>query len=90
MDEGYTVHVGTDAQYIAIYTPAHPESDAGDHKVIGKLNHIAIIVDDLTQFRTKAEALGLSPFSDRHYLDNQRSFYIKDTDGVEFEIVSYD
>ena len=36
------------------------------------------------------EALGLTPFNDRHYLDNQRSFYIKDAHGVEFEIVSYD
>lgn len=91
MDAGYTVHVGTDTQYIALYTPAAPQADTmSDHTVIGKLNHIAITVKDLAQFRAKAEALGLLPFNDRHYLDNQHSFYIKDTDGVEFEIVSYD
>jgi len=91
MDEGYTVHVGTDTQYIALYSPSAPQPDkTSDHTVIGKLNHIAITVDDLAEFRTKSEALGFTPFHDRHYLDDQYSFYIKDTDGVEFEIISYD
>ena len=90
MNDGYTVHVGSDTQYLALYAPPSPIKKINDDKAINMLNHIAINVEDLETVKTKAAALGYAPFNDRQYLDNQKSFYFLDDDGIEFEIVNYD
>jgi len=91
MDDGYTYHVGTDLQYIALYAPLNPAPSLGDDvKTIGKLNHIAVTVDNLKDMELKVRALGYEPFNFRQYLDQQNCFYFRDEDGIEFEIIAYD
>ena len=46
--DGRTVHVGTEDDYLALYTmpDAAPQNDSSYSRVAG-LNHIALVVDDL-------------------------------------------
>lgn len=89
---GYTVHVGTDDSYIAVYSgsdPAQtvPKADAS-YQMRGGLNHIGVVVDDLDATEAKVKALGLVPHSHADYEPGQR-FYFHDADGVEIEVISY-
>jgi len=89
-NDGYTVHVGTDSDYVALYRSASDPavvSDAGEQ--LNGLNHIAIVVDDLDEAERRVRACGLEPFSFGDY-DPGRRFYFLDPDGVEFEIVTYE
>lgn len=85
-DGGYTVHVGNEDHYLAVYRTA-----AGGKVEHGKgrpLNHLGIVVDDLEGTERKAIALGLAPFNHMDYAPGRR-FYFFDADGIEYEIVSY-
>ena len=84
---GYTVHVGSDAQYIALYTP--PGRDHATTFAKGRpLNHIGVEVEDLEATEAKVTAAGLTPFSHGDYAPGRR-FYFLDPDGIEYEVVSY-
>lgn len=88
-DDGYTVHVGTDDAYLALYRPSSaPAAITDGVGQINGLNHVAIVVDDLDEIERRVRATGLEPFSFGDY-DPGRRFYFLDTDGVEFEVVSY-
>lgn len=83
---GRTIHVGTDADYVALYC-----GDAGSTARHAKglpLNHVGIEVDDLDATEAKVIAAGLLPFSHGDYEPGRR-FYFFDPDGIEYEIVSY-
>lgn len=85
---GYYVHVGSDDQYIALYTAG---SSIRSLETFGKgkpLNHIGVEVDDLDAAEARVVAAGLSPFSHADYEPGQR-FYFLDLDGIEYEVVSY-
>jgi catechol 2,3-dioxygenase-like lactoylglutathione lyase family enzyme len=88
LDNGFTVHVGDERFYLALY------SRNGDHtsdEIFGKgrpLNHIAIAVEDLDAIEARVVAAGLIPFNHGDYAPGRR-FYFLDFDGIEFEIVSY-
>jgi|GEM_PF-593633 len=90
--DGYTVHLGSDDHYLALYRPArsavvpNPATDAGP--VVNGLNHVAVVVDDLDAVEARVEAAGLHPFSHGDY-DPGRRFYFLDHDGIEYEVVSY-
>ncbi|MFC4293163.1 VOC family protein [Sphingorhabdus arenilitoris] len=88
MDNGYTVHVGTDTCYIALYTKLGRDYAVNEFDKGQPLNHVAIIVDDLTAVESKVAAAGLIPFGHDDY-DPGRRFYFYDYDGIEFEVVSY-
>jgi glyoxylase I family protein len=86
--EGFTIHVGSATNYIALYT-----GPGGQHRDVhwGKgvpLNHVAFVVDDLDVAEQRAIALGLIPFAHGDYAPGRR-FYVFDHDGIEYEIVSY-
>ena len=84
---GYTVHVGSDSSYLALYTTDETRCEARFPK--GRpLNHIGVQVDDLDAVDAKAVALGMTPFNHDNYAPGRR-FYLLDPDGIEFEIVSY-
>ena len=85
---GRTVHVGSEAQYLAFYTGRGvPYPD--DQFAKGRpLNHVAIEVDDLDAVEAKLVDAGLTPFSHGDYEPGRR-FYFFDPDGIEFEVVSY-
>ena len=88
MANGRTVHVGTDAQYLAFYSPADPARDAPGWPKGLPLNHVAIEVDDLDAIERKVVEEGLEPFSHGDYEPGRR-FYFFDPNGIEFEVVSY-
>ena len=89
MDNGYTVHVGTDAQYLALYATGTPaKSGEENYKTVNGLNHIAITVDDLQEIETRVRRAGYKPHNFGHYEPGHR-FYFNDHDDIEFEIVCY-
>lgn len=88
---GYTVHVGTDDSYVAVYSgpgeQAVPKQDAS-YVTRGGLNHIGVVVHDLDAVEARVKELGLTPHSHGDYEPGKR-FYFHDKDGVEIEVVSY-
>jgi len=88
LNGGRTVHVGTDGQYLALYSA--PDGDGaprGWAKGV-PLNHVALEVDDLDAVERRVAAAGLTPFAHGDYEPGRR-FYFFDPDGIEFEVVSY-
>jgi catechol 2,3-dioxygenase-like lactoylglutathione lyase family enzyme len=83
---GETIHVGSDADYIALYTRGAPVADRFAKGV--PLNHIGLVVPDLDAAEAVVRAAGLEPFSHADYEPGRR-FYFFDWDGIEFELVSY-
>ncbi|KJZ20969.1 VOC family protein [Loktanella sp. S4079] len=90
--QGYTVHVGTDDSYVAVYSGKDPKqvvpkSDAS-YATRGAINHIGIVVDDIDVIEEKTIAMGYTPQNHADYEPGRR-FYFADDDGVEFEVISY-
>ncbi len=85
MKYGRTIHVGTAAQYVALYTGDHVK---GEYAKGAPLNHIALQVDDLEAAEAVVVEAGLEPVNHGDYEPGRR-FYFSDWDGIEFEIVSY-
>ncbi|MEL7482198.1 MAG: VOC family protein [Pseudomonadota bacterium] len=93
MGGGYTVHVGTDTDYLALYRPADPSRLEPFQKVrasgrVGGLNHIALTVDDLEDAETRILEAGFETLNHADYAPGRR-FYFYDHDGIEYEVVSY-
>lgn len=89
MDGGYTVHVGSEQSYLALYNAkSMQENTYRSHTSLNNLNHIGIVVDDLNAYEEKARELGLKPESFKDYHVN-KSFYVTDEFGLEIEIISY-
>ncbi len=82
---GWTIHVGTDRDYLAVYTHDRPIERYAKG---APLNHIGLVVDDLDAAEAVVAAAGLIPFSHMDYEPGRR-FYFFDWDGIEFELVSY-
>lgn len=89
LDDGYTVHVGRDECYLALYTPVDLSDSTANTHANGNLNHIGIVVDNLEAIENKVRQAGLTPFGHRDYEPGRR-FYVKAIDDIELEIVSYD
>ena len=88
LNGGHTIHVGTDDDYVALYTgrgAAYPPDTFAKGR---PLNHIGVEVDDLDDVEARVVAAGLKPFSHGDY-DPGRRFYFLDPDGIEYEVVSY-
>ena len=89
---GHTIHVGSENQYIALYTNEDVKTaNNGNGPAFRKsqpLNHVAMTVDDLDGVEQKVLAAGLEPFGHDDY-DPGRRFYFFDWNGIEFEVVSY-
>lgn len=85
---GRTIHVGTERDYLAVYTQADSDGSAKAHKKGAPLNHIGIQVDDLDAVEARVIEAGLTPFNHDDYEPGRR-FYFFDENGIEFEIVSY-
>ena len=89
LNHGYTVHVGTQSNYLAIYAPKGNLTAQDDpHRQRGGLNHIGIVVDDLNATETRVKAHGFVTHNHQDYEPGRR-FYFDGPDGVEYEIVSY-
>ncbi len=87
---GHSLHVGTEDNYLAIYTPDTSLTKApSSYGHPGGLNHIGVVVDDLDAIEAKVIALGMTPKSHADYEPGKR-FYFDDPDGIEFEVIAYD
>lgn len=90
ISSGYTIHIGTDDDYLALYTPKVPlDPGHSSYTMRGGLNHIGIVVDDLDAVEARVIAAGFTPTSHGDYEPGRR-FYFRDHDAIEFEIVAYD
>lgn len=88
-DGGHTVHVGTDDRYLALYTPGTTLADkTSSYTRVAGLNHIAVTVDDLDATEAAVTAQGFTTGNHGDYEPGRR-FYFHDTDGIEYEVVSY-
>jgi len=87
-DGGFTIHVGSDDHYIALYTGRSVTYTDEDFAKGRPLNHIGVQVDDLEATEKRVIAAGLKPFSHADYTPGRR-FYFLDPDGIEYEVVSY-
>ena len=89
---GFTVHVGSDDTYIALYTgpggAAHQTPADNSYLQKAGFNHVGIIVDDLDALEAKVKAKGFTSHSHADYEPGRR-FYFIDGDGVEYEVISY-
>lgn len=86
---GYTIHIGTDDFYLAIYNPNVPITEGNiSYTQRGGLNHVGIVVDDLDAAEARVKAAGFRPESHADYEPGRR-FYFRDTDNIEFELVEY-
>ncbi len=86
---GFTVHVGSDADYLALYRPKDGLNPPGDptHTSSG-LNHIGVVVDDLDTVEAKITAAGYVTSNHADYEPGRR-FYFTEENGVEIEVVAY-
>lgn len=87
LDNGRSIHLGTDSAYVAIHTS--PRVKGGFVKSV-PMNHIGIAVGDLAKAEAVVIEAGLKPFSHSDYDPGPRSFYFFDWDGIEWEIVCYE
>lgn len=81
---GWTIHVGSEADYVALYT----HGGAASFPKGRPFNHLGVEVNDLDAVEAKVVAAGLIPFSHGDYEPGRR-FYFLDADGIEYEAVSY-
>ena len=89
INNGTTVHVGTNDTYLAVYSAGNTAARTDDsYSTTGALNHIGVVVDDLGQVEARVIAAGYEPHSHADYEPGRR-FYFNDDDGIEFEVVSY-
>ncbi len=86
---GRTVHVGTQDDYLAVYSAKDVgTNDAFNPAQQRGLNHVGIEVSDLDATESKVKAAGFATHNHGDY-DPGRRFYFNDHDGIEFEIVQY-
>ena len=93
-NEGFTVHVGGDDSYLALYTrgtnsigsAVDTKDSSYDQPLM--LNHIGIVVDDLESVESRVKKAGFKTHSYADYEPGRR-FYFHDNDGLEFEVISY-
>lgn len=83
---GWTIHVGSEAAYLALYTE---DGVGGGFAKGAPLNHVGVRVGDLAAAEAVVRQAGLEPFGHGDYAPGRR-FYFLDWDGIEFELVSYD
>ena len=89
MQTGYTVHVGTDDSYIALFSYGDEAEAKGDsYRTVGGLNHIAAFTDDIDAAETAVKRAGFKPVNHSDYAPGRR-FYFHDMDGIEWEVASH-
>lgn len=87
-DGGRTIHLGSDAAYVALYTGPDGQHADTRYPKGEPLNHVGVQVDDLGAVEARVVAAGLTPFNHADYEPGRR-FYFFDPDGIEYEVVSY-
>ncbi len=86
---GQSIHVGSETDYIVIYSKGDKTQAGRSYDNVAALNHIGIIVDDLDSAERRVITAGYEPFSHADYEPGRR-FYFRDHDNIEFEVINYD
>ena len=85
METGYTLHVGDDTSYVAVFTPGVGKTSVNQAR---PLNHVGVVVDDIDAVEANVVAAGFTPKSHADYEPGKR-FYFFDADDIEYEVVNY-
>lgn len=90
LNNGRTVHVGNDEDYVALYRTGNPQKlgESENYAIAGAVNHLGILVDDLDAAEQKVLEFGIKTHSHQTYEPGSR-FYFHDHDNIEYEVVSY-
>ncbi len=89
MDGGYTIHIGTDRSYVALYRPGTAlEPSQSSHVQIGGMNHLGVVVEDIDAVEGHVKSLGYEPHNHADYEPGRR-FYFDDENGLVVEAVQY-
>lgn len=89
MNKGYTVHVGDDDSYLALYNPNKTlTKNNNSYGLLSGLNHIGVVVQDIKATENRVINAGYEPHSHADYEPGER-FYFDGPEGIEFEVVSY-
>lgn len=90
IDNGVSIHVGTDTAYLALYTPEFSPNtiETPRRSLKGELNHVGIVVDDFDDTEERVKDAGYKPYAHADYEPGRR-FYFRDEDDIEYEVVSY-
>ena len=87
--DGYTVHVGTEEEYLALFALPQQDNPAQEsYYRTGAVNHIGILVEDLDAAEKRVLGAGFETHSHQTYDPGSR-FYFHDADGIEYEVISY-
>ena len=87
-NDGYTVHVGNDKDYLALYRPKTINEIESDYKTLANINHIGIVVQNLDETEQRVLALNFKTYSHGDYEPGRR-FYFMAQQNIEVEVVSY-
>lgn len=88
-NDGWTVHVGGDSDYLALFTPVNPAGPAAEPgEVLSGLNHVGLVVDDLDAAEARIKAAGYVTENHANYDPGRRFYFTADSD-LEIEVVSY-
>ena len=61
-DDGFTVHVGDDASYLALYAPSKPlKPMENTYEHVGGINHVGVVVEDLGAVEARVKSAGYVP-----------------------------
>ncbi|MEX0282633.1 MAG: VOC family protein [Arenibacterium sp.] len=89
MQTGYTVHIGNDDSYVALFSYGDDTKDKSDsYRTIGGLNHIAVFTDDIDAVESRVKEAGFEPVNHADYAPGRR-FYFHDRDNIEWEVASH-
>ena len=84
------MHVGSAHTYLALYAPGNPKtSGESSYDIVGGLNHVGVLVEDIDATEQKVVDAGFTPKSHADYEPGRR-FYFNDDNDIEFEVISYD
>lgn len=83
------MHVGSADSYVALYTQNKTSPSSGSsYSQVASLNHLGFVVPDLDEVEKRVRAEGMEPINFGDYEPGKR-FYVHDSDGIEYEFVSY-
>ena len=87
---GFSTHVGSEVDYLALYQPKTTTSGTrSSYSKQGELNHVGIVVENLAVVEAAVRAEGYEPHSHQDYEPGER-FYFSDENEIEYEIIAYD
>ncbi len=88
LDNGTTVHVGSDESYLALYTHLNvTDTRSRNHMKINNLNHLGIVVSNLDKVELKVKQEGFEPFNHANYEPGRRFYFM--IDKLEIEVITY-